>query len=126
MEAVLDSLCQSWKPSWAILADLEAGCVDFLGFLGFMRESGGPAGWAEPPLGMFLVGPNRRLENLARQAPLRKRQGAADLLAFGPSRHRACVVVQRPLGYSMGSREKPLGSPNFEPQKSFPKGRGRR
>ena len=33
----------------------------------------------------------------------------AYVLAFGPSRHRAWVVVQRPLGCSLGSREKPLG-----------------
>eukprot|EP00959_Pyramimonas_sp_CCMP1952_P399110 8362999-Pyramimonas_sp.AAC.1 len=36
-------------------------------------------------------------------------QGAADPVAFGPSRHRAWVVVQRPLGCSLGSRQKPLG-----------------
>ena len=35
---------------------------------------------------------------LTRQAPLRKRQGAADLVAFGPSRHRA-----HPGGSSEGS-----------------------
>ena len=32
------------------------------------------------------------------------RQGAADLVAFGPSRHRAWVVSQRPLERSLGSR----------------------
>ena len=35
--------------------------------------------------------------------PVASQQGAADLLAFGPSRHRAWVVGQRPLECSFGS-----------------------
>ena len=36
-------------------------------------------------------------------------QGAADLMAVGPSRHRAWVVSQRPLECSLGSRSRSLG-----------------
>ena len=38
-------------------------------------------------------------------------QRAFYLLAFGPSRHCAWVVVQRPLRCWLGSREKPFGGP---------------
>ena len=41
--------------------------------------------------------------------PVINQQGAADLMAFGPSRHRAWVVGLRPLGCSLGSRGRPLG-----------------
>ena len=71
--AILTVLEASWRPSWAILAILEAGCVDFA------RDSGWPAESAEAPLGFFWKGQiDRRLENSARQAPLRRLQGAAD------------------------------------------------
>ena len=42
-------------------------------------------------------------------APVASQQGAADLVAFGPFRHRAWVVGQRPLECSSGSCGRPLG-----------------
>eukprot|EP00959_Pyramimonas_sp_CCMP1952_P194989 4077261-Pyramimonas_sp.AAC.1 len=37
------------------------------------------------------------------------RQGAADLVIFGPCRLRAWVVIQGPSGCSLGYREEPFG-----------------
>ena len=62
---------------------------------------GGLSGWlagsAEAPLGSFWKGIDS-IVFLTRQAPLRERQGAADIVAFGPSRHRA-----HPAGSPEGS-----------------------
>ena len=92
----------SWRLSWGRLALEDQWDTTFPGLSGWL------AGWAEAPLGSFWKGIDS-LSSSARQAPLRKRQGAADLVAFGPSRHRAWVVSQRPLECSLGSRGRSLG-----------------
>ena len=94
------------EPCWAILSDLG-------GHLGLSEALLEPS-WAI--LGALTArGPPVQVQGEGVREGGWKEEGASlkgwwdYLVAFGPSRHRAWVVGQRPLECSLGSRGRPLG-----------------
>ena len=100
--AILAVLEASWRPSWAILAVLEAIWATGDLFSGWL------AGWAEAPLGSFWKGIDC-LENSARQAPLRKRQGAADRRRLRRITAAPCLLERASVAQSLGFLEASRG-----------------
>ena len=130
LEAVLDHLGRTWRPSWTILeailgqrghlgGHLEPSWRIFWGIELLGNLSGTPAGRAGGPGGVILeknqnrvtcVTAHRVIPTLLLKEPKPKprgsstpgtpvmnQQGAADLVALGPTRHRAWAVSQEPL-----------------------------
>ena len=77
-------------------------------FAGFRQLSGWPAGWAEAPLGSFWKGIDS-LSILARQAPLRKRQGAADRRRLRRITAAPCLLERASVAQSLGFLEASRG-----------------
>ena len=102
--AVLEA---SWRPSWAILEPSWAGNW---GIELFWESYGWPAGRAGGPGGVFFGKRTKTKPQVSSTpgTPLASQQGAADLVAFGRSRHRAWFVGHRPLGYLLGYVRMPL------------------
>ena len=109
---------QSWMPYWANVAILEAILSRLGGTFGNWAMAwasygswGGDGGLGRSPRGSsFGKEPKPKPRGSSTPGtPVMNQQGAADLMAFGPSRHRAWVVGQRPLGCSLGSRGRHLG-----------------
>ena len=111
LEAILDHLGRTWRPSWAILAVLEA-ILEPSGGEKPLPSTSGRAFRVAGGVGRSPRGSSKRIKNHQKSStpgtPVRNQQGAADLTAFGPSRHRAWVVVHRPLGCSLGCRGRPF------------------
>ena len=105
----------SWMPSWAVLEEglgIGRRSVRLTGPMGIDRNIyGWPAGRAEADWGVLLEKePKPKPRGFSTPGtPVMNQQGAADLMAFGPSRHRALVVGHRPLGCSLGCRGRPFG-----------------
>ena len=111
LEAVLDHLGRTWRPSWTILEAI-------LGQRGHLGSHLGPSwriffrievlsasfrvagGTCRSPRGSSFGKRTKTKPPLSSTpcTPAASRQGAADLMAFGSSRHRAWVVGQSPQG----------------------------
>ena len=110
--AVLEA---SWRPSWAILAVLEAISSHLGGFFPVVDVVSGPYGWPAGRAGAhwgssFGKEPKPKPRGFSTPGtPVMNQQGAADLMAFGLSRHRAWVVGQSPQGCFLGSLRRALG-----------------
>ena len=91
---ILDPLGPSWRPSWTILGELGAILAVLEAILKPSWEgtrmtranSGWPARCAEAPGGVLK---EAKLKFSTPGTPVASQQGAADLVAFGLSRHRA-------------------------------------
>ena len=97
LEAILAVLEASWRPSWAILAVLEAISSHLGGFFPVVEHvedpPGTPAGRAEAHWGSSFGKEPKPKPGWSSTlgTPVMNQQGAADLVAFGPSRHRAWI-----------------------------------